>query len=461
MTDDPKRRLYKALLARTDEQLLLDRMRLHGFWPKNQPIPPDPPEEANERARIEAEIDKLRRKASRVKDPDKALAEERVRRWEESKKRRALAKVERAAELAQRREAYRAHAATTIVHAGSGVSARLSGAPADKTKLLALDLPVLDSALDLANALGISLPKLRWLTFHRRSATLVHYHRYEIPKRSGGSRRISAPKPALAAAQQIVLERILERVSPEFPANGFVKKRSIVSNALPHSGQRVVVNVDLEDFFPTVGFRRVRGLFKKLGYGDLVATLLGLLCTEPPRAPADLDGRRYFVALGERVLPQGACTSPAITNLVCRRLDRRMVGLARTLGFKYTRYADDLTFSSDRGDGVARLLYLVRRVLEAEGFRENQKKTRVMRRGRRQEVTGVVVNERPTLSRKERRRLRAILHNAAKSGLDSQNRDGHPRFAEHLAGRVAYAKMIDARSAAPLAAALERALAKT
>src|SRR5207247_6023375 len=123
-----------------------------------------------------------------------------------------------------------------------------------------------------------------------------------------------------------------------------------------------------------------------------VATVLGLLCTEPPRVAAEVDGKVYHVALGERVLPQGACTSPAITNALCRRLDRRLAGLAKRHGFTYTRYADDLTFSGDNGRAVGRLLRSVRSILEAEGFTEDPRKTKGMRRAGRQEVTGVSGN---------------------------------------------------------------------
>ena len=143
---------------------------------------------------------------------------------------------------------------------------------------------------------------------------MVHYHRYEIAKKTGGVRCISAPKPALAAAQRWVLDQILRRLEPEPQAHGFVPGRSIVTNAAPHAGKAVVCNLDLKDFFPSITFRRVKGLFRKLGYGEHVATLLALLCTEPPRVPVELDGKTYHVALGARVLPQGACTSPAITN---------------------------------------------------------------------------------------------------------------------------------------------------
>src|SRR5262249_60349452 len=118
-----------------------------------------------------------------------------------------------------------------------------------------------------------------------------------------------------------------------------------------------------------------------------------------------------------------------------RGLVRRLAGLAARHGFADTRYADDLTFSGDNGRAVGRLLRSVRSILQAEGFTEHPRKTRVMRKANRQEVTGVTVNARPKVSRKEVRLLRAMLHNAARDGLEAQNRDGRPNFAAYLRGR--------------------------
>ena len=145
---------------------------------------------------------------------------------------------------------------------------------------------------------------------------------------------------------------------------------------------------------------------------------------------------------------------------MCRSLDRRLTGLAAGFGFAYTRYADDLTFSRLSGDGVGGLLHHVRAIVADEGFVEHPKKTHVMRRGRRQEVTGVTVNAKTAVSRRQVRELRAILHNAARHGLASQNRDAHPSFAASLRGRVAYVAMVDPSKRAALEAALARALGK-
>ncbi|OGQ87915.1 MAG: hypothetical protein A2289_22680 [Deltaproteobacteria bacterium RIFOXYA12_FULL_58_15] len=460
MDEGEKRNLYRRIVASVPEDMLLGRMRVYGYWPTGVPIPADPADEVAQRKEIEREIAKLQSAHSTAKDPDKALAEERKRRWDESKKRRAENKKKREAENKQRREAWDIYRKKTVVHAGEGVSSGLQDVLSDTDALVARGLPVMHCAADVAVMLGLPLPTLRWLTFHRRATALVHYHRFDIPKKTGGRRLISAPKATLKKAQQVVLDNILSRLPTEPEAHGFVAQHSIVTNAACHAGKAVVINVDLKDFFPSIGFRRVRGLFQRLGYSGQVATMLGLLCTEPPRIKAELDGKVFHVALGERVLPQGACTSPAITNTICRRLDRRLVGLASKHGFTYSRYADDLTFSGNVPKKAGRLLRSVRAILENEGFAENGKKTRVMRQSRRQEVTGLTVNDKPRVSREQRRELRAILHNAAKSGLESQNREGRSNFASYLRGRVAYLSMVEPERAALLKATLERALAK-
>jgi retron-type reverse transcriptase len=456
MAGSEKEKLFRRLIRQASPALLLERMRATGFWPFGQELPPDPPEELAEREQIEREIAEV--SAARVLDPEAALAEERRRRFEESKKRRALRREQRQAERERRRREWEALRCDALVFAGQGVSAGLQESRSDEGVLASRGLPVLHSSRDLAQALGLPLSRLRWLTYHRRGTTLVHYHRYDIPKKTGGTRGISAPKPQLAAVQSYVLRSILERLEVEPQAQGFLRGRSIVSNAAPHQGHQVVVNVDVRDFFPSITFRRVKGLFQAIGYGEHVATVLALLCTEPPRLGMLVKGKLYHVALGQRRLPQGACTSPAITNAICRRLDRRLSALARRHGFVYTRYADDLTFSGDRPAAVGRLLRSVRSILENEGLREHPAKTRVMRRGRRQEVTGVTVNDKLAVSRRYLRELRAILHNVERSGLASQNLHDHPHFEAYLRGRVEFVGMVEPARRAGLRAALARAL---
>ncbi len=457
---DEKQKLYQMIVSRVSDWRLLYHMKQYGFWPKSEDLPPDPPDEVAERAELQKRINELRREFSIAKDPDKALAEERKRRMAESKKRRAEKKAEKASLADERRKQWAVRCAGDIVSLGEGVSEGLADRASDEARLAENRLPVLHDGAQLAAAIGIPLAALRWLTYHRRGATIVHYRRYEIAKRTGGMRSISAPKPLLARAQQWVQDNILSRVAPQPQAHGFVPGHSILTNAHPHAARQFVVNMDLKDFFPSITFRRVKGLFHRMGYSEHVATVLALLTTEPPRTAAELDGKVYHIALGQRVLPQGACTSPAITNLLCRRLDKRLTGLAAKLGLAYTRYADDLTFSGDDKKRPGFLLKCVRSVIAAEGFTEHPRKTRVMRKAGRQEVTGLIVNSgKASLPRESRRQLRAILHNAAKHGLSAANKTNRPRFAQYLRGKVAFAAMIDPQRADEWRGMLKQALA--
>jgi retron-type reverse transcriptase len=348
---------------------------------------------------------------------------------------------------------------------GEGVSGRLGDHHFDPDRLASLGLPSLPFPADVAAALGLSPSRLRWLAFHAEVATRVHYVHFSVPKRTGGTRSLSAPHALLASAQRWVLENVLAKLCAhpdhrEPSAHGFLPGRSIVSNASPHAGQGLVINVDLRDFFGSVTFPRVRKVFERVGYSPAVATVLALLCTECPRRLVEYAGKRYHVAVGPRALPQGACTSPALSNQVARRLDRRLGGLAAKLGLRYTRYADDLTFSGPAGFS-SRVGYLLSRVSDlalAEGFLVNEPKTKVQRRGGAQLVTGLVVNDRPGVRRREVRRLRAILHRAKLEGLEAQNREGRPNFLAWLRGKIAYVSMARPETGARLLASLSLVL---
>ncbi|MCK6545180.1 reverse transcriptase family protein [Myxococcota bacterium] len=371
--------------------------------------------------------------------------------------RRQAKKAEAAEKLRLRTEAIAERRRTDIIYLGRGLSSGLSDRRSNIEKLQALGLPILSTPADVAALLGISVPRLRWLAFHAEAAERTHYVYFEIPKRSGGTRTLAAPHAQLLAAQRKILVELLEKLDPGEHAHGFVKGRSTVTNARPHVGSHDVVNLDVQDFFPTINVRRVRGLFKKLGYSPAVATVLALLVTEAPRVPMEYEGKRWWVAIGERCLPQGAPTSPAISNLVCRRLDKRLAGLARSAGWRYTRYADDLTFSADPGkqNRIPWLMRQVSEILAAEGFTAHPRKRRVQKSGARQEVTGIVVNSKLGVPRDEVRRLRAILHGAKRTGLAAQNREGRPNFEAWLRGKIAYVMMVDRAKGQKLLAELD------
>ncbi len=263
------------------------------------------------------------------------------------------------------------------------------------------------------------------------------YVEFEIAKAKGGTRRIAAPRTPLRKVQRSILDLILAKVPVHDACHGFVTGRSTVTNAQPHIRAAIVIKLDLKDFFPTVHYRRVKGLFQLLGYNEEVSGTLAALTTYRPKLA---NGAVAWPGL----LPQGAPTSPAIANLTCRRLDQRLSRLAAKYGAHYTRYADDLTFSFATVPELrlGRFLWWVDGICQQEGFTERPDKRRILRAKHQQRVTGLVVNARVNIPREDRRRFRAILHNCAKHGLESQAK-GHEDFKAYLAGYAAYVHMVD------------------
>jgi RNA-directed DNA polymerase len=392
-------------------------------------------------------------KIAAARSVDQAL--EALRREREARK--AKKKAEAAERKARRKEEIARRKAEDIVYLGAGVSHLLSDRRSHIETLEERGLPVLSTPADAARALGLSISKLRWLCFHSEATDKPHYRYFEVPKRSGGTRMLAAPQPELGKAQAWILENVLAKLPTEDPAHGFVRGRSTVTCASAHVGRDVVVNLDVKDFFPTITFHRVRGVFQKAGYSPAVATIFALLCSESPRIPVTFEGRRHWVAAGPRALPQGACTSPALSNQVAKKLDRRLAGMCKKHGLTYTRYADDLTFSAPEGKRgqIGMLMARVRHILGEEGFTLHPDKGRVQRSGGRQTVTGIVVNDKVGLDRRHVRRLRAILHAAKKTGLAAQNRENIPHFEAHIRGHIAYLAMVDPAKAAPLREALD------
>ena len=305
-------------------------------------------------------------------------------------------------------------------------------------------VPVVNTVAQLRTLLGIKSSKQLGFFLVASDFKDGPYTTYTIPKRDGSERKICAPKKQLKWVQRQILKHILSNVPPHSAAHGFVNGRSTVSNAAPHVGSELIVKFDLKDFFPTMHYFRVMGLFASLGYptgnclftsddaSNQIAPVLARLCCYTP-TPKEW---------GSANLPQGAPTSPAISNLVCRRLDARLEGLAEVKGGVYTRYADDLTFSFKTADvKLGRFRWWVDQVCQQEGFTVNQAKFRVIRDSQRQVVTGIVVNDALRIPRELRRTYRAILHNCEKNGVDAEAR-GNPRFREYLRGFAAYLNMV-------------------
>ena len=300
-------------------------------------------------------------------------------------------------------------------------------------------LPALASASDVAALVGIGENTLATL-MRPGTGKGSGYVEFEIAKAKGGTRRIAAPRKTLRTVQRTILDKILARVPVHEACHGFVVGRSTVTNAAPHQRAALVLKLDLKDFFPTVHYRRVRGLFQHLGYNLEAASTLAALTTYRPRLGT--TGKGDVVWPG--VLPQGAPTSPALANLVCRRLDHRLAQLAAKYGAVYTRYADDLTFSFATLPEIriGRLLWWIDSICEREGFLERPDKRRILRNKHQQRVTGIVVNAGVHVPRADRKRFRAILHNCKKHGVASQAKD-RKDFDAYLAGYAAYVNMVE------------------
>lgn len=322
-------------------------------------------------------------------------------------------------------------------------------------------IPVIESPGALADWLEVTSSQLRWfadlkgLSYKNNQPRLSHYHYRVLEKQSGGLRLIEAPKPRLKAMQRRILAQILEQVPPHPAAHGFVKGRSIKTFVAPHVGQRVVLRMDLHDFFPSFGAARIEGVFRTLGYPETVAGLLGGICTNmAPRGVWKQAGagtnkvqlREAHSVYARPHLPQGAPTSPALANICTYRLDCRLAGLAKAVGAEYTRYADDLAFSSNDAQFERRVETFsihVAAILMEEGFSVHFRKTRIMRQGVRQYLAGLVTNQRTNVIRADFDRLKATLTNCVRLGPESQNRMAHPQFRSHLEGRVGFVEMIN------------------
>ena len=337
-----------------------------------------------------------------------------------------------------------------LVRRATAVRAR----PETASRLLVDTLPELSRALDL------TVGRLLWLadtrSWNRRPgpSSPLHHHRHEWVRRPGRTPRLlEKPMEMLRRTQRTILDQLLVVLPVHDAAHGFVAGRSVVSGAAVHTGQQVVVSADLTSFFASVTAPTVFGVFRSAGFAEPLAHVLTGICTHrvPPHvltampdggSPEERAALRRSLAAAH--LPQGAPTSPALANTALRHLDTRLAGWAGAVDAVYTRYADDLTFSGgDRLAGRAdAFLRGVDRIVTDQGYRLNPAKTRVRRRGVRQSVTGVVVNERTSPGRREVDRLHAILHNAAEHGPASQNHAGHPEFRAHLLGRIGWVEQV-------------------
>lgn len=303
-------------------------------------------------------------------------------------------------------------------------------------------LPPLHDVAQFAAWLDFTPAELEWFAdrgtwLRTANPRLRHYRVFRREKRQG-VRVIEAPKPRMRETQRRLLRRLVPRIPAHPAARGFEPGSSTAAFAWPHSDRPTVLRVDLEHCFESIGAGRVRRIFDDVGYPAHIARLLAELCTTS--TPADQLGGidlTHAALLRRRHLPQGAPTSPHLANLALARVDRRVDGYARAHGLRYTRYGDDLALSGDDIDPDG-ALWTVMRIVSDCGFVVHPDKVRIMHRHQQQRLAGLVVNDRPRVSREDYDNLRALLHNARRSGAQSQNNEGHNDFRAHVYGLIAW-----------------------
>lgn len=456
-----RQQLYDRIRETSKEEFILSEMIKLGFWPKEEEKPSVPTKIIQERGKLQKELNDLVAKQRKYKNRELLLKEIRTERMAAAKLRREETKQKREEERIKKAKAWAKKQEEDIVYLGKTVSKGLNNKEEKKEQLTKQQLPSFENIQALATAMNISLRELRFLAFARKTSTTSHYKRFYLPKKSGGKRLIAAPMPRLKSVQYWILENILYKIGIHDAANGFTINRSIVTNAEKHVNKEVVINLDLKNFFPSISYVRVRGLFRKLGYSEQVATILALLCTEPDVDEVVLDGTTYFIAKNTRHLPQGAPTSPAITNILCRKLDARLQGLANKKGFTYTRYADDLTFSaSGKKILIGKLLKLVTKIVKKEGFTLHPDKLRIMRKANKQEVTGITVNEKLNVDRKTLKRFRALLFQIEKDGLAGKSWNNSTDLLKSIQGYANFVNMVNPEKGATLLTKVKMITAK-
>jgi RNA-directed DNA polymerase len=282
----------------------------------------------------------------------------------------------------------------------------------------------LENRNDVAQLLELTTKQLNFHLYVLPSKK--KYKVFAIPKKSGEMRQISAPASPIKLIQHKLKQALDAVYAPRPATHGFVTGRSIVSNARVHKKRRFVLNIDLDDFFPTIHFGRVRGMFMGNPYNlsAEVATILAQICCH------------------QKVLPQGAPTSPVVSNMLCVRLDAKLQQLAKEHQCTYSRYADDITFSTNRSKfppALARLSDIgqveigdeLSSVIQENGFLINSKKVRLQSKQQRQEVTGLTVNKYPNVQRRYVKQVRAILHAWKKYTLESTAQNYFEKHANH------------------------------
>jgi Retron-type reverse transcriptase len=302
-------------------------------------------------------------------------------------------------------------------------------------RLFKANLPVIFDRVHLALLLGIKYAELSTII----NCEYNYYTEYNIAKKSGGQRIIQSPALILKYIQRWILDNILNNLHVSKYANGFCKNKSIVTNAIVHTNKDCVINIDIKDFFPSIDQESIFRIFYYYGYSKDISYVLSKLCTF------------------EGYLPQGSPASPALSNIVCLKLDKRISSLSKKYKCDYTRYADDISISGNKG--IKNILNMVTTIINDEGFDLNDKKTRISYKNQRQEVTGLIVNNKVTVPKKYKKELEQEIYYCIKYGVSdhlSYINCNKSFYKEHLYGKVYFVNSIEPELGKKLLKQLEK-----
>jgi len=418
-SSERRQEIYDKIKESSKNEYILSEMKRLGFWNDDSVDFEAVSAYFKVESELSKKLNKLLKDKNIIEDAEAFLAKKHKERKLASKQKQKETKEKREQVRLEKAEKWKQSKEKDILYLGRDYSYQLNEKLSDKERLKSQNLPILNNALDLANAMKISIGQLKFLSFTRKNSKTSHYKRFQIKKKTGGYRLISAPLPKLKTAQTWILENILNNVNVHEKAHGCVINKSIKTNALPHVKKDVVINQDLKNFFPSINYVRIKGVFASLGYSNQLATIFALLTSEPKILDISLLGEDYYAQRGVRFLPQGSPCSPAITNIICKKMDYRLDGLAKKYGFDYTRYVDDITFSASQKQftKISAILKYSKKIVVSENFTLHPDKLRIMKRNNRQEVTGVVVNEKPNINKSQLKKFRALLFQIEKDGI--------------------------------------------
>ncbi len=286
-----------------------------------------------------------------------------------------------------------------------------------------MNLPVFFDEKELASLIHIDPERIN--TFCNYSHKF--YKKYLIPKSNGKMREIKKPRKDLKGIQTWILKNILDRLSPTIFAKAYIKGENISSNVAPHCNNKYFMLLDLEDFFPSISIRRAVKIFLFIGYSKRTAYMLSTLCT--------CDGS----------LPQGAVTPPSLSNLIAVKLDRRIAGYTSKRSIIYTRYADDITLSSNNPAILCQSLPRILKIIKSEHFKPNMDKLRVLGPRKRCSITGLIKNDAESkfgIGKKKKRLMRAVMHHF----LFDLSKDNKYTSEESILGWINYLKSVDKAS---------------